>query len=93
VVQQIILKDNDTNGKYSTRRITMLSFLKKIFGSKPTEPTAAPYKVEGSEHFPFPKTVVEEKKPATKKPATKQPVAKKPVAKKPAVKKPQAPKA
>lgn len=53
----------------------MLSFLKKIFGAKPAEPTAAPYKVEGSEHFPFPK----EEKPATK--------AKKPAAKKPAVKK------
>ena len=56
----------------------MLSFLKKIFGSKPAESTAVPYKVEGTEHFPFPKTVAEEKKP---------------VAKKPAVKKPQAPKA
>jgi hypothetical protein len=77
-VQQIILKDNEPNGKYSTRRVTMLSFLKKIFGSKPAESTAVPYKVEGTEHFPFPKTVAEEKKP---------------VAKKPAVKKPQAPKA
>jgi hypothetical protein len=82
-VQQIILKDNDTkNGKYSTRRFIMLSFLKKIFGAKPAESTAVPYKVEGSEHFPFPKTVAEEKKPAAKKPA----------AKKPAVKKPRAPK-
>jgi hypothetical protein len=79
VVQQIILKDNDTkNGKYSTRRFTMLSFLKKIFGSKPAESTAAPYKVEASEHFPFPKTVAEAKKPAAKKPAAKQPAAKKP---------------
>ena len=60
----------------------MLSFLKKIFGSKPAESTAVPYKVEGTEHFPFPKAVVEEKKPA----------AKKPVAKKPAIKKPRAPK-
>jgi len=51
----------------------MLSFLKKIFGAKPAEPTAAPYKVEGSEHFPFPKTVAEKKKPAAKKPATKKP--------------------
>jgi len=82
-VQQIILKDNDTkNGKYSTRRFIMLSFLKKIFGAKPAESTAVPYKVEGSEHFPFPKTVAEEKKPAAKKPAVK----------KPAVKKPRAPK-
>ena len=56
----------------------MLSLLKKIFGAKPAEPTAAPYKVEGSEHFPFPKAVVEEKKPAVKKPAAKQPAAKKP---------------
>ena len=51
----------------------MLSFLKKIFGAKPAEPTEAPYKVEGSEHFPFPKTVAEEKKPAAKKPAVKKP--------------------
>jgi hypothetical protein len=78
-VQQIILKDNDvSNGKYSTRRFNMLSFLKKIFGAKSAESTAAPYKVEGSEHFPFPKAVAEEKKPATKKPAAKQPAVKKP---------------
>jgi len=51
----------------------MLSFLKKIFGSKPAESTAVPYKVEGTEHFPFPKTVTEEKKPAVKKPAVKKP--------------------
>jgi hypothetical protein len=55
----------------------MLSLLKKIFGAKPAESTAAPYKVEGSEHFPFPKAVAEEKpavkakRPAVKKPATK----------------------
>ncbi len=49
----------------------MLSFLKKIFGAKPAEKTAAPYKVEATEHFPFPKTVKEEKKPAAKKPAAK----------------------
>ena len=54
----------------------MLSLLKKIFGAKPAEPTAAPYKVEGSEHFPFPKAVKEEK-PAVK---AKRPVAKKPAA-------------
>jgi hypothetical protein len=64
----------------------MLSFLKRIFGAKPAEPTPAPYKVEGSEHFPFPKAVAEEKKPAVKKPAVKKPT----VAKKPAVKKPKA---
>jgi hypothetical protein len=79
VVQHIITKYNDSNAnKYLTRRFTMLSLLKKIFGAKPAEPTVAPYKVEGSEHFPFPKTVAEEKKPAVKKPATKQPAAKKP---------------
>jgi hypothetical protein len=79
----IITKHNDpTANKYLTRRIIMLSFLKRIFGAKPAEPTEAPYKVEGSEHFPFPKAVAEETKPAVKKP----------VAKKPAVKKPRAPK-
>ena len=57
----------------------MLSFLKKIFGAKPVESTAVPYKVEGTEHFPFPKTVAEEKQPANaKKPAAKKPAAKKP---------------
>ena len=61
----------------------MLSLLKKIFGAKPAEPTEAPYKVEGSEHFPFPKAVAEEKKPAAKKPAAKRPAVKKPAAKKP----------
>ena len=61
----------------------MLSFLKKIFGAKSAEPTEAPYKVEGSEHFPFPKAVAEEN-PAVK---AKRPAAKKPAAKKPAAKK------
>ena len=51
----------------------MLSFLKKIFGAKPAESTAVPYKVEGTEHFPFPKAVAEEKKPAAKRPAVKKP--------------------
>ena len=51
----------------------MLSFLKKIFGSKPAESTAVPYKVEETAHFPFPKAVVEEKKPAAKKPTVKKP--------------------
>ena len=60
----------------------MLSFLKKIFGAKPAADTAAPYKVEGSEHFPFPKTA-EDKKPEAK---AKKPAAKKPAAKKPAKK-------
>jgi hypothetical protein len=81
-MQQIILKDNDTNGKYSTRRITMLSFLKKIFGSKPAESTAVPYKVESPvveapkvEQFPFPAPA--EKKTADKKPAAKAKTARK----------------
>jgi len=90
VVQQIILKDNDTNGKYRTRRFNMLSFLKKIFGSKPAESTAAPYKVEGSEHFPFPKTVAEETKPAQ---AEKKPAVKKPAVATKTARKPKAPKA
>jgi hypothetical protein len=51
----------------------MLSFLKKMFGAKPAAESPAPYKVEGSEHFPFPKAVKEEKKPAAKKPAAKKP--------------------
>ena len=65
----------------------MLSFLKKIFGAKPANPTAAPYKVEEPSQFPFPKTVKEEKpavkakKPATKKPAAKKPATKPPVKK------------
>ena len=50
----------------------MLSFLKRIFGAKPAEPTAVPYKVEATEHFPFPKAVKEEK-PAVK---AKRPAAK-----------------
>jgi hypothetical protein len=86
-MQQIILKDNNANnGKYSTRRFIMLSFLKKIFGSKPAESTAVPYKVEKSEskvaEFPFPsvKPAQAEKKPAVKKstPATKTKPARKP---------------
>jgi hypothetical protein len=65
----------------------MLSFLKKIFGAKPAEPTAAPYKVEEVSQFPFPKTVKEEK------PATKKPAAKKPAVKAKTARKPRAPKA
>lgn len=59
----------------------MLNFLKKFFGAKSTVNPCkdAPYKVEGTSQFPFPKTA-EEKKPAAKKPA------KKPAAKKPAKK-------
>ena len=55
----------------------MLSFLKKIFGAKPAAPSPVPYKVEGAEHFPFPKAVNEEKpavkakRPAVKRAANK----------------------
>ena len=66
----------------------MLSFIKKFFGVKPTVNPCpdVPYKVEGTEHFPFPKAVAEEKKPAVKKPAAKKPAVKKPAApKKPKV--------
>ena len=58
----------------------MLSFIKKFFGAKPiVNPCSdVPYKVEGTEHFPFPKAVAEEKKPAAKKPAAKKPAVKKP---------------
>ena len=58
----------------------MLSFLKKIFGAKPAEPTPAPYKVEASQ-FPFPK-VEQDKKPAAKKTAKKPSAPRKPRAKK-----------
>ena len=55
----------------------MLSFLKKIFGAKPADPTPAPYKVEkASEHFPFPKQEKLSKKSAVKKPAAKRPAKK-----------------
>jgi hypothetical protein len=85
-MQHVITKHYDLNtNKYPTRRIIMLSFLKRIFGAKPAEPTEAPYKVEGSEHFPFPKAVADEK-PVAKKPAVKKTVAKKPAAKRPAKK-------
>jgi hypothetical protein len=64
----------------------MLSFLKKIFGAKPAEPTPAPYKVENTvpqvAEFPF---------PSTKAKAEKKTTSKKPVAKKTA-RKPKAPK-
>ena len=53
----------------------MLAFLKKFFGAKPAAESPAPYKVEASEHFPFPKSA-DEKKPAVKKPAAKKPAAK-----------------
>ena len=58
----------------------MLSFIKKFFGAKPTVNPCSdvPYKVEGTEHFPFPKVAAEEKKPAVKKPAVKKPAVKKP---------------
>ncbi len=82
----IIAKYNGQNQlNMSIRRFNMLSFLKRFFGAKPAVSPCpeAPYKVEASEHFPFPKTVKEEKKPAAKKPAAKKPAApKKPRAKK-----------
>ena len=53
----------------------MLSFLKRIFGSKPAEPTPAPYKVEVSQ-FPFPKAEQEKKPAKAKKPVAKKPAAK-----------------
>jgi hypothetical protein len=55
----------------------MLSFIKKLFGSKPTE-TPAPYKVEAPkvEQFPFPAKA--EKKTADKTPAVKAKAARKP---------------
>jgi hypothetical protein len=58
----------------------MLSFLKKLFGAKPTEASPAPYKVE----TPAP---VAEAAPAVKK------VAKKPAAKTTTTRKPRTPKA
>jgi hypothetical protein len=70
--------------KYSTRRINMLSFLKKLFGSTPAE-TPVPYKVEAPvaeapkvEQFPFPATVKAEKKTTDKKPVAKAKTARKP---------------
>lgn len=55
----------------------MLSFLKRIFGAKPAEPSAAPYKVEAVGQFPFPKTEQEKKPAKAKKPAAKKPAVKK----------------
>jgi hypothetical protein len=51
----------------------MLEFFKRLFGSKPAEPTPAPYKVEKPAEFPFPtaKPVKAKKKPAVKKLASK----------------------
>jgi hypothetical protein len=59
----------------------MLSFIKKLFGSKPAE-TPAPYKVEAPKvkEFPFPenKPAKAVKKPAVKKPAVTAKTARKP---------------
>jgi len=67
----------------------MLEFFKRLFGSKPAEPTPVPYKVEKPEskvaEFPFPTA-----KPAETK---KRPAVKKPAAKAKSVRKPRAPKA
>ena len=78
-----------TQTKYLSRRFNMLSFLKKIFGAKPVEPTPVPYKVETPAkpaEFPFP-TV----KPVAAPKTQKKTADKKPAAKKPA-RKPRAPK-
>ena len=56
--------------KYSTRRIIMLEFFKKLFGSKSAE-TTAPYKVEAPAVTPAVKKTA--KKPAAKKVATAKP--------------------
>jgi hypothetical protein len=62
----------------------MFAFLKKLFGSKPTE-TPVPYKVEAPqvEQFPFPSQSAEKsarvaKPKAEKKPAVKAKTARKP---------------
>jgi hypothetical protein len=60
----------------------MFGFIKKLFGTKPTE-TPVPYKVEAPkvEQFPFPsktETTPAVKKPAVKKPAVKAKTARKP---------------
>jgi hypothetical protein len=55
----------------------MLEFFKRLFGSKPAEPTPVPYKVEKPEskvaEFPFPtaKPAETKKKSAVKKSAVK----------------------
>jgi hypothetical protein len=59
----------------------MLSFLKKIFGTKPAKPTSAPYKVE-VDQFPFPKVEKPAKSPVAKKTAKKPAAPRKPRAKK-----------
>jgi hypothetical protein len=53
----------------------MLEFFKQLFGSKPAEPTPAPYKVEKPAEFPFPsaKPAKSEKKPVAKKPSARKP--------------------
>jgi hypothetical protein len=62
----------------------MLSFLKKIFGSKPAE-TPVPYKVETPkvEQFPFPSQPAEKPTQAAKPKAEKKPVVKAKTARKP----------
>jgi hypothetical protein len=60
----------------------MLSFLKKIFGTKPADP--APYKVETPgkpAEFPFPSAKPVQAPKAQKKTADKKPAAKKPARK------------
>jgi hypothetical protein len=74
-----------TQTKYLSRRFNMLSFLKKIFGSKPAESAPAPYKVETPKvsEFPFPSKPAQakaKKKTAGPKPAVKAKSARKPKA-------------
>jgi hypothetical protein len=59
----------------------MLEFFKRLFGSKPAEPTPAPYKVE-VDQFPFPKVEKPAKAPVAKKTAKKPATPRKPRAKK-----------
>jgi len=62
----------------------MWQLLKRVFGSKIVETSAAPYKVEAAvtkvDEFPFPETnpVKSEKKTADKKPAAKAKTPRKP---------------
>jgi hypothetical protein len=62
----------------------MLSFLKKLFSSKPAE-TPVPYKVEVPkvEQFPFPNQPAEKPARVTKPKAEKKPVVKAKTARKP----------
>lgn len=62
----------------------MFGFIKKLFGSKPTE-TPVPYKVEAPkvEQFPFPSKTAEKPAQVTKSKAEKKPAVKAKTARKP----------